>query len=60
MRRRRNRRTIRVIGSRQGRRRMTIIWLLRIGNMDIVFTNVLDINMAILLVFWLSYNIEVN
>ena len=59
MKRRRNRRTVRVIGSWRWSR-MTIICLLRIGNVDIVFTNVLDINMAILLVFWLSYNIEVN
>ena len=58
MMRRRNRRTVTVIGRR--RRGMTIVWLLRIWNVDIILTNVLNINMAILFVFGLSNNIEVN
>ena len=55
---RRNRRTVTVIGS--WRRGKTIVWLLRIWNVDIILTNVLNINMAILFVFGLSNNIEVN
>ena len=58
MMRRRNRRTVTVIGRR--RRGITIVWLLRIWNVDIILTNVLNINMAILFVFGLSNNIEVN
>ena len=42
------------------RRRMTIVWLLRIWNVDIILANVLHIDMALLLVFRLSNNIEVN
>ena len=46
--------------NRSWRRGKTIVWLLRIWNVNIILTNVLNINMAILFVFGLSNNIEVN
>ena len=54
---RRNRRAVSIM---RRRRRMTIVWLLWIWNVDIILANVLYIDMALLLVFRLSNNIEVN
>ena len=52
----RNRRTVTVIG----RRRLTIIWLLGIWDVNIILANVLHIDVTLLLVFRLGNNIEVN
>ena len=53
--------TMMMMRRRRSRRRMvTIVWLLRIWKVNIILADVLHIDMTLLLVLWLSNNIEVN